>query len=55
MEKARALTFSYVNGSQEIICATDALTQIGDSLDKLGTERAMVICGPTILKSCNVV
>ena len=50
------LQFRFSSLEQEIICGSpDAISRIGDSLAKLGVERAMVVCGPTILASCNVV
>lgn len=50
-----ALKFRYSSLAQDIICAPDAISSIGDSLDKLGAERAMLVCGPTILSKSDVV
>ena len=55
MTTTAPLQFRFSSLEQEIICAPDAISRIGDSLAKLGVERAMVVCGPTILASCNVV
>ena len=55
VEQARALTFSYNNGDQEIIFSPDAISGICDSLDQAGAARAMVVCGPSILQGCDVV
>jgi alcohol dehydrogenase class IV len=55
MTTTAPLQFRFSSLEQEIICAQDAISRIGDSLAKLGVERAMVVCGPTILASCNVV
>ncbi len=50
MEQARALTFSYNNAGQDIIFSPDAISGICDSLDQVGATRAMVVCGPSILR-----
>ena len=55
MTTSSPLQFRFSSLEQEIICTPDAISRIGDSLAKLGVERAMVVCGPTILASCNVV
>ena len=55
MEQARALTFSYNNGGQDIIFSPDAISGIRDSLDQVGAARAMVVCGPSILRGSDVV
>ena len=55
MEQARALTFSYNSGGQNIIFSPDAISGICDSLDQVGAARAMVFCGPSILRGSDVV
>ena len=50
MDQAKALTFSYNNGGQDIIFSPDAISGIHDSLDQVGAARAMVVCGPSILR-----
>ena len=39
----------------DIICAPDAISGMAVSLDRLGVSRALVVCGPTILKHADVV
>ncbi|MCH9017914.1 MAG: iron-containing alcohol dehydrogenase, partial [Chloroflexi bacterium] len=39
----------------DIICAPDAISGMADSLERLGVSRALVVCGPTILKHADVV
>ena len=55
MKQARALTFSYNNGGQDIILGPDTISDICDSLDQAGAARALVICGPSILRGSGVV
>ena len=55
MEQAKALTFSYNNAGQDIIFSPDAISGISDSLDQVGAARAMVVCGPSILRGSDVV
>ena len=55
MEVATALKYRYSGLAQEIICDTDAISGIRQSLDKLSVNRALVVCGPTILEKSNVV
>ena len=40
---------------QDIICAETAIDELPRTLDGLGCGRAMITCGPTILRACNVV
>ena len=40
---------------QDIICAGTAIDELPRTLDALGCGRAMITCGPTILRACNVV
>jgi len=39
----------------DIICASDSISGMADSLERLGVSRALVVCGPTILKHADVV
>ncbi len=55
MEVATALQYRYSGLAQEIICDSDAISGIRQSLDGLGVKRALVVCGPTILEKSNVV
>lgn len=55
MEQAKALTFSYSNAGQDIIFSPDAISGICNSLDQVGAARAMVVCGPSILRGSDVV
>ena len=55
MDMENALAFNYTSVAQEIICAPDAISGIGASLDKVGAHRAMIVCGPSILKGSDVV
>ncbi len=50
-----ALTYHYRAVSRDMICAPDAISQLGDTLDRLMAYKAMIICGPTILQHANVV
>ena len=40
---------------QDIICAETAIDALPATVDALGASRAMITCGPTILRACNVV
>ena len=40
---------------QDIICAESAIDALPATVDALGASRAMITCGPTILRACNVV
>jgi alcohol dehydrogenase class IV len=55
MEVATALQYRYSGLAQEIICDSDAISGIRQSLDGLDVKRALVVCGPTILEKSNVV
>ena len=55
MEEAKALTFSYNNAGQDIFFSPDTISGICDSLDQVGAARAMVVCGPSILRGSDVV
>jgi alcohol dehydrogenase class IV len=49
------LTYSYNSVAQEVVCAEDAISSLPGILDRLGSTRAMVVCGPSILEKSNVV
>src|SRR5918912_3414724 len=55
MELAHALQFSYTSVAQEIVCDTDAIADLCGTLDRLGAHTAMIICGPSILRSSDVI
>mgnify|MGYP003322249149 CR=1 FL=1 len=55
MSLAESLQYRYTGSNQEIICSADAISAIGDVLDRLGAARAMVVCGPSILSYSDVV
>jgi len=50
-----ALHYCYTPLHQNIICAETAIATLPATVDALGARRAMIICGPTILRACNVV
>ena len=52
---ANALQYRYNPLRQDIICAATAIDALPAELDQLGASRAMITCGPTILRACNVV
>jgi alcohol dehydrogenase class IV len=49
------LHYCYTPLQQNIICADTAIAALPATVDALGARRAMIICGPTILRACNVV
>ena len=49
------LEFTYRSLAQDIVCGPDAISGMGGILDRLGSKRAMVICGPSILEGADVV
>ncbi|PKB70245.1 MAG: hypothetical protein BZY77_00535 [SAR202 cluster bacterium Io17-Chloro-G5] len=49
------LTYSYNSVAQEVVCAEDAISNLPGILDRLGSTRAMVVCGPSILEKSNVI
>jgi alcohol dehydrogenase class IV len=55
MELAQALQFSYTSVAQEIVCDTDTIADLCSTLDRLGAHTAMIICGPSILRSSDVI
>src|SRR6516164_9495941 len=50
-----ALHYRYHPLHQDIICAETAIASLPATVDALGARRAMITCGPTILRACNVV
>ena len=50
-----ALHYGYTPLHQNIICAETAIATLPATVDALGARRAMITCGPTILRACNVV
>jgi alcohol dehydrogenase class IV len=55
MELAQALQFSYTSVAQEIVCETDAIARLCGTLDRLQAPHAMIVCGPSILRSSDVI
>jgi alcohol dehydrogenase class IV len=55
MELAQALQFSYTSVAQEIVCATDTMASLGGTLDRLRAKTARIVCGPSILRSSDVI
>lgn len=49
------LEYTYRGLAQDIVCGVDAISGIDGILDGLGSKRAMVICGPSILEGADVV
>ncbi len=52
---AQPLTFSFNSVAQEVVCAPDSISGLSGVLDRLGTSRAMVTCGPSILEKSDVI
>jgi len=50
-----SLEYTYRGMAQDIVCGPEAISGIDGILEGLGTKRAMVICGPTILEGADVV
>ena len=55
MDLRHALMFSHNTVQQDIVCESDAISGLCRTLDRLGAQTAMIICGPTILQSADVV
>jgi alcohol dehydrogenase len=55
MQRATALQFSYSSVAHDIVCAPDAISGLGQAVDQLGARTAMVVCGPSILRSADVI
>ena len=52
---AQPLTYNFNSVAQEVVCAPDAISGLSDVLDRLGSTRAMVTCGPSILEKSDVI
>jgi lactaldehyde reductase len=50
-----ALSYRYNPLHQDIICSENAIDELAKAVDDLGCSRALITCGPTILRSCDVV
>ncbi len=50
-----ALSYRYNPLHQDIICSENAIDELAKAVDELGCSRALITCGPTILRSCDVV
>jgi hypothetical protein len=55
MDLQTALTFRHSTVQQDIVCAVDAISDLCQTLDRLGVATAMLVRGPTILRSADVV
>ncbi|MGQ4809771.1 hypothetical protein NKDENANG_03198 [Candidatus Entotheonellaceae bacterium PAL068K] len=55
MEVRHAWTYSHNAVRQDIVCASDAIFGLCSTLDRLGTRPTIIVCGPTILHSADVV
>lgn len=55
MNRSAALAYTYSTIERQVVCKPDAIADLGDLLDHLQADSAMVICGPTILQHANVV
>ena len=49
------LHYRYYPLLQDIICAATAIAALPARLEALGARRALITCGPTILRACDVV
>ncbi len=52
---ASTLQYRYDPLHQDIVCAEAAINDLPAVVDGLGGSRAMITCGPTILRACDVV
>lgn len=55
MNVQEVLTYHYRAVPRDMICAPDAISRLCDALDEIMAYKAMIICGPTILRHANVV
>lgn len=55
MELAHALHYSYHSVAQEIVCNLDVISSLPDTLERCGAHRAMIVCGPSILRGSDVI
>ena len=51
----RTMQYRYNPLHQDIICSDTAIHALPATVDALGASRALITCGPTILRACNVV
>ena len=51
----RTMQYRYNPLHQDIICSDTAIDALPAMVDALGASRALITCGPTILRACNVV
>ena len=51
----RTMQYRYNPLHQDIICSDTAINALPATVDALGASRALITCGPTILRACNVV
>ena len=49
------LQYHYTPLHQNIMCSATAIAALPATVDALGARRAMITCGPTILRACDVV
>jgi alcohol dehydrogenase class IV len=55
MERAHALHYTYASVAQAIVCGPDTITDLCQTLATLGAQTAMIVCGPSILRSADVI
>ena len=55
MEPINALQYSYNSLAQEIVCNIDTISGLCHTLDRCGARTAMIVCGPSILRSSDVI
>jgi len=48
-------SFTYQGVAHRMVCGRDSIVSLRDEVERLGAKRAMVICGPSILKHSDVV
>ena len=49
------LQYHYKNIGQDIICGAETISDINETLEEIHLNRALIVCGPTILSKSNVV
>ena len=52
---AEQLSFIHQGVAHRIVCGRDSIASLRDEVEGLGAKRAMVMCGPSILKHSDVV
>ena len=55
MTLEKPLDYQVNTSDRHIICSPNAISGIAKSVEKLGAQRALVVCGPTILEHSDVV